>query len=151
MIIDGAIYALDGRNPLPQRLEGQKSSLHVVKLIGSRKTVDGLEVLALGQSPDRDDILHSVVIRGSSVLRSSVANVPYENASTFFSTYDVPRCLEDGSACLRISRDDEGTYVEEWLRGAAEPPTTLIKINGAQDAAWDSIDDGGLLVLRTCM
>jgi hypothetical protein len=151
MTVEGAIYALEDGSRVPQRLESQGSPLHVIKMIASRPTAEGLEVLAVGQMPDRDDILHSVVIRGNRVVRSSVADVPYENAASFFNVYDVPRCSDRGSACLRISRDDDGTYVEEWMRGAREPPATLIKINGAQDAAWDSTDDGALLVLKTCM
>ncbi len=150
MAIRGSVFALDAGKSLPQPLENPDPNLHIARMLAWRSAPNGLEVLVTGRMRDGDELIYSLLIRGNQIVASAPMEAVYDDPAAFFAAYKVPRCSEDGRTCLRISRDDDGAYVEAWSKETAESPTTLLQMAGAQDAAWDTKNQGAMLVLQNC-
>jgi hypothetical protein len=152
-VIDGAIHGLRPPDKKATRVEGMAAGMRINNLLAVRKASEGLEVLgSVHVEGKTEHEIHAIVVNASGIVRSGIAELRVEEPAELFALYTVPRCTADGKQCLKVSRDDVSTYIEQWsaVGGSGSAPLTLAKVDGAADATWAPTNDGSMYVLQSC-
>lgn len=150
-VVDGALHVLRPGEKKTLRFDGMTSGVRINNLLATRKLPEGLELLAWVHVEGKTEHeVHALVVNASGIVRSGIADIRLEKPAELFAQYAVPRCTPDGQRCLKISRDDEHTYLEQWSAGGGSGAVTLAPVEGAVDATWAPSHDGSAYVLQRC-